>query len=306
MARAGTSPLIKMDWAGFRPWSVAAVEHSISEHPLLQVDQLIELSQRLEAEGRVRTHSSKASADTPFNDAPDLHPHLMSSKRTLEDIRKAGAWLSLLNVQTDETYRKLVDEVLDSIRPLVEARDPGMCYRAGWIFVSSPGTITPFHFDKEHNFILQIHGRKTIYVWEPDDLVVADDLARDRFHARRQRDRVVWKEEFRARAHKFDVGPGQGAYMPSTAPHLVEVADEPSVTMSFTYYTRSTRRDALVRTARGRLAELGLNVPPVGKSAWFDQVLHCGAACLRAGKGAVSQLRGRPMRLDSAPYAQAR
>jgi hypothetical protein len=307
MLAPNTKPLIDLDWANFRPWSVTGVTHRISDHPLLQPDALIALGQRLEASGRVRTHSNKATADTPFNDAPDLHPNCASSKQTLEHIREAGAWLSLLNVQSDSVYRGLVDEVLDSIRPFVEAKDPGMCYRGGWIFVTSPRTITPFHFDKEHNFILQVHGRKTIYVWDPDDLVVVDDAARDRFHARRQRDKVAWKEEFRARAHRFDVGPGQGAYMPSTSPHLVEVGDEPSITVSFTYYTESTRQDAVVRSLRGRLAEFGLNLPPRGERSWLDRALYGGAISLRAARRALGHLKGTPpVRSDSAAYAYPR
>ena len=140
-----------------------------------------------------------------------------------------------------------------------------MSYRAGWIFVSSPHTITPFHFDKEHNFILQVAGRKTVYVWEPDDYQVVSDSARDRFHARHNRDLILWNEDFRKRAHRFEFGPGDGAYMPSTAPHLVEVGDDPSITISFTYYTDSTRRQSSLHFARGRLAEYGISLPPVGQ-----------------------------------------
>ena len=176
----------------------------------------------------------------------------------------------------------------------------------GLDFVSSPRTVTPFHFDKEHNFILQVHGRKTIYVWEPNDLVVADDRARDRFHARRQRDLVVWKEEFRDRAHRFEVGPGQGAYMPSTSPHLVEVGDDPSITVSFTYYTNSTRRDAVLRAARGRLAEFGVNLPGLGRRAWLDRTLYCSAVSARAVKGVASKIQGKQRWMDGAIYAQHR
>ena len=37
------------------------------------------------------------------------------------------------------------------------------------IFVSSPGAVTPFHMDHEHNFILQIRGNKKLYTWDPMD-----------------------------------------------------------------------------------------------------------------------------------------
>lgn len=191
----------------------------------------------------------------------------------MSTIDEARAFLSLLNVQTDPIYRELVGTVLDSVRPLVEPHDPGMCYRGGWIFVSSPRTVTPFHFDKEHNFLLQVRGVKRVFVWDPTDTVVASELARDRFHQCHERKLLVWDEAFRARAHVFDLRPGEGAYMPSTSPHMVENGDEPSVTMSFTYYTHATRRDALLHKAHAVLREKGYTPPAVGSSALLDSGL---------------------------------
>lgn len=297
------APLIELDWNNFHPWKVAAVRHKLSDHPLLQLDQLIELSKRLEERGRVRTHASSATAGTPFNQAPAIHPNSSSAADTLKRIRDAKAWLSLLNVQTDATYRGLVDQVLDSVQPLVEAKDPNMSYRGGWIFITSPNTVTPFHIDKEHNFILQIQGRKTIYVWEPDDEIVVSEKARDRFHALHDRDLIVWKEEFRKRAHRFEVGPGDGAYMPSTAPHLVEVGDEPSVTMSFTYYTESTRRQSMLHYARGHLAARGIALPHVGNSELLDRLVYMSATPVRATLRAARRLAGQPVVTERAKYA---
>jgi ribosomal protein L16 Arg81 hydroxylase len=297
------APQIELDWENFQPWKVTPVRHKIAGHYLLKPDQLIELSKRLEQRGRIRTHTNNATADTPFNHAPEMHPNSASAAETLERIREAKAWLSLLNVQTDATYRQLIDEVMDGIRPFVEAKDPNMSYRGGWIFVSSPKTITPFHFDKEHNFILQIHGRKTVYVWDPDDDMVVSQRALDRFHARHDRDLIKWKEEFRARAHRFEFGPGDGAYMPSTAPHLVEVGEDPSITISFTYYTDSTRRQSLLHYARGRLAEYGINVPEVGKYNRLDQVVYHSAAPIRATLRTMQHLAGRNVSSETARYA---
>jgi hypothetical protein len=298
-----STPLIELDWKNFQPWKVAPVHHRLSDHYLLQSDQLIELSKRLEQRGRIRTHASSATADTPFNEAPAIHPNSASAAETLKRIQDAKAWLSLLNVQTDATYRQLVDDVLDSIRPFVEAKDPNMSYRGGWIFVTSPNTVTPFHIDKEHNFILQIQGRKTIYVWEPDDEVVVSQHARDLFHARHDRDLIVWKEEFRKRAHRFEVGPGDGAYMPSTAPHLVEVGDEPSITMSFTYYTDSTRRQSMLHYARGHLAARGIALPDIGNSELLDRLVYMSATPVRATVRAARRLAGQQVATERARYA---
>src|ERR1043166_2960862 len=104
------SPLIELHWPNFDPWAVAAVRHKISGHPLLQINQLVELAKRLESHGRIRAHRNDAQAGTSFADAADLHPIDSPLIQTIEHIEAAGAWMSLLNVQTDLQYRDLVDE----------------------------------------------------------------------------------------------------------------------------------------------------------------------------------------------------
>ena len=303
---ANVSRLVDVDWAAFDPWRIQGLKHRLMEHPLMQPDQLVELGKRLEADGRVRTHSSGAEAGTPFNTAPRLHPNRKSAAETLQQIRDAKAWMSLLNVQTDPTYRKLVDEVLDELKVGVDRLDPGMCYRGGWIFVTSPNTVTPFHFDKEHNFIMQVRGHKRIYVWDHRDTVAASEEARDRFHSRHERDLLVWTEDLRARARVFDLQPGDAAYMPSTSPHMVENGDEPSITISFTYYTDSTRRDSLLHKAHDRLRRrFGVSLPPVGKSAVLDAIVHGGYGASAAAGLLARRIVGRATYPDNAPYAFA-
>src|SRR6202030_2865346 len=93
------NPLIELDWPNFRPWTVAPVTHSISEHPLLQIDQLVELAKRLDSQGRIRAHTNDAGAGTSFGEAHHLHPVKGPAVHTLEHIEAAGAWMSQLNVQ---------------------------------------------------------------------------------------------------------------------------------------------------------------------------------------------------------------
>lgn len=278
---------IEFDAAAFDPWRIQAVRHTLCHHPLLQPQALVELGARLEARGSVRTHGSDARPGTPFNSAPEMFPNQKSAAETLRSIGDARAWMSLLNVQGDQTYRALVGDVLDAVRPLIEGRDPGMCHRAGWIFVTSPRTVTPFHFDKEHNFILQVHGRKRIYVWDHTDTVVASEHARDLFHLSHERYLLRWRDEFRARAHVFDLEPGQGAYMPSGSPHMVENGDEPSVTVSFTYYTNSTRRDSLLHRTHALIRRAGITPPAVGRSPLFDALTYVVARPLRGHRWAA-------------------
>lgn len=297
---------IEVDWGAFDPWKVQPVHHGLATHPLLQLGSLVALGRRLERLRSVRTHSNQVSAGTPFNHAPRLHPNDAGAAATLADIAHAKAWMSLLNVQADPTYRTLVDDVLNAVAAQIARRDPGLCYRGGWIFLTSPHTVTPFHFDKEHNFILQLQGHKTIYVWDPQDTEAASEAARDLFHATHSRDRLEWREALRERAHVFHVEPGMGVYMPSTSPHLVETSDGPSVTMSFTYYTDATRRDAVLHRAHERLRQWGHEPPPVGANAALDAALLAAFRSSAWLRQLASRLTGATTPApDRTPYALA-
>lgn len=293
-------PWIEVDWSTFDPWRVQLVRHRVMEHPLLQWDALMALGQRLEPRGQFRTHTTEATAGTSFNDAPRVCRSRKSATEVIANLTDAKAWMSLLNVQTDPVYRTLVDEILGSLQPRIEAVDPGMSYRAGWIFLASPNAVTPFHFDAEHNFILQLQGHKTLYVWDPQDLEAASEHARDLFHSRHDRSLLVWRDELRARAHKFRVEPGMGAYMPSTSPHLVENDDNPSLTISFTYYTDATRRNRALHSAHMGLRRLGITPPAVGVNRPLDATA---LTAYRWARGLRSVLHHGSAAPDVAPYA---
>jgi hypothetical protein len=300
-----TKARIEFDPAKFDPWKIQDVRHRLAGHPLLEVESLVALGRRLEARRLVRTHNAEATAGSSFADAPLLHPNRRSAEATIADLAAAGAWMSLLNVQADPEYRTLVDEVLDEVRPLVERHDPGMCYRAGWIFVSSPGAITPFHMDHEHNFILQIHGRKRLYAWDPFDRVVVSERGQELFHDQHSRELVRWDESFRARARVIDLEPGLGGYMPSTTPHMVENGPEPSITMSFTYYTDSTRRRELLYRGNAWLRRRGLAPRPVGESPARDALVHAVLSTAFAAKSRARRLAGLGVRDNGLSHAPA-
>lgn len=299
-----SAPRIQID-PSFEPWQVQAVTHALTDHPLLQIDALVELGKRQQARKLVRTHSADATAATSFADAPQLHPNEKDAAATLGDIAQAKAWMSLLNVQADPVYRALIDEVLDEVRPIVDRKDPGMCYRAGWIFVSSPNAVTPFHMDHEHNFILQIRGTKKLYTWDPFDRVVVSERGQELFHDAHSRELVVWNDAWRERARVFELAPGLGGYMPSTSPHMVENGPEPSVTISFTYYTDATRERELLYRGNARLRRLGIEPTPIGSSPSRDRMKHAVLSGFTSAKNFVRKSLGRSVRENDQPYAPA-
>jgi hypothetical protein len=257
------------DWD---PVRIAAVKHSLVDHPLLQLDALKKFVGRMAERSQLRFHGGTTTAGSSFHAAPEQHKTGRSAEETVRDIGSAGSWVSFLNIQTDPEYRALVTEVLDGLRPSIEAVDPDMYGYAGWIFLTSPGVVTPFHMDRENNFILQVRGRKLIHVWDPNDRVVVPPIVREEFNTFRSRDKALYQDDFLPRARVFDAKPGDGAYMPSNGPHWVKNGDDISITVSFTYYTRATRRYETLCRANSALRRLGLRPHIPGDSRVRDGV----------------------------------
>jgi len=294
---------INVDSADFDPWKVQEITHTLVDHPLLRLPSLVELGRRLESRKHVRTHNSDATAATSFANAPVLHPNRQSAESTLSQIAEAKAWMSLLFVHTDAHYRPLVQQIFEGLAAVVEPRDPGMCHRGAWIFVSSPGAVTPFHMDHVHTFILQIMGRKKYYTWDPFDEVVIPQETLEDFHGRYSREKVVWDESFRARAKVFTLEPGLGVYQPSTTPHMVENGDEPSVTLSISYYTSSMLHRERLFKGNLKLRELGISPKPIGSSRTRDAVKLAAFSGYDMVHTRVRRALGRGVRDNRVPYA---
>ena len=75
---------------------------------------------------------------------------------------EANAWLTLLNIEDDPEYAALMNSALDQLEPGMVDRQGHMRNRVGFIFVSSPNSVTPAHFDIEHSLLMQVSGSKTV------------------------------------------------------------------------------------------------------------------------------------------------
>lgn len=297
--------VVDMDWATFDPWRIQPFTHTLVNHPLLKTEQLVELGKRCRGTNRWYAFNNHASAGTDFDEAGQLFPTTQSAVDSLRDIGSAKAWVLLRHIQADPLYRELVDAVINGIQPMIEMKDPGVYYRAGWIFNASPNTATPFHIDRSHVFLFQIRGTKTVYVWDASDTQVCSERARDCFHMRHDLSRTVWDESFRERAHVFELGPGMGVYMPLTSPHMVETSREASTTISFTYNTDATRRNAKVHVMREMLCQLGMKPPEYGRNIVFDGAALAAASAIAVCHGPGSHPPACPSLRRKTTYAVA-
>lgn len=238
-----------------------AVRHALTDHPLLSLEAIAELADAMPSRA-VERHEAKQPLVVPRG-SPDLSGLPSDTVRTIETN---GRWMVLWNIEQVFSYGRLLDDILDEVKPFVPAREGGMGRREAFLFLSAPNAVTPVHFDPEHNFLLQIRGEKEFNVgrfpnreWERREI--------DRYHDGGHRNLT----EVPPHTSRFLMRPGDGTYVDPWAPHWVYNGPAVSISLSITFRTWHSERIELVHFLNARLRRLGLSPRPAGESALLDR-----------------------------------
>lgn len=243
-----------------------AVRHHLVDHPAFALDRLVELARRLPPEA-----VEYNAGDLPITQDPTLTPRTgLSIEETIRRIHDARSWMVLKRVEVDPTYRAILDDCLDELR----AYAPGMRARIGFVFISSPGSVTPYHIDHEYNFLLQIRGTKRMSIYPRS---VLPEEAIERFYRGEHRN-MVFDETRAAEGKTFELAPGDGVYVPVNAPHYVKNGPEASVSFSITFRTPVGDRRSAVYRVNERMRAAGLAPRPVGDAPLVDRAKWLGYA----------------------------
>ena len=263
-------PMLELDAKTFaRDFNVRAftIKHNLCDHPLLQLAGLMELSRSLP-----ETSVEYNAGDVPVSQDPSQTPRTgLSIEETLRRIEEHRSWMVLKNVERDPAYKALLDACLDEVQPLSEPLAPGMSKREAFIFISSPGSTTPYHIDPEFNFLLQIRGTKFMSVFDREDRSVLSERELENYLAGAHRN-LTFKDEYQARGEVFELPPGVGLHVPVTAPHWVKNGDEVSISLSITFQTPGNERRRTVYRVNAGLRKRGLRPAPFGSSPLRDEL----------------------------------
>ena len=235
------------------PETPGLLPHSLTEHPMLRLDALIDLAARLDPKTVEYNRGN-----LPVGVDPDAAiGNGMSITETIRGIEENGSWMVLKFIERDAEYRALLDTILDELLPVVTPRTGAMLKREGFIFVSSPNSVTPFHFDPEHNILLQIRGSKVMTVFPADDEAIVAGVEHERFHLGGHRN-TPWQEAFAAKGSEQRLTPGEAIYVPVKAPHWVQNGPETSISLSVTWRSEWSFAEADARGLNHVLRKLGL------------------------------------------------
>jgi len=252
------------------PAQAGLLHHHLPDHPLLSLEALALLAESLPA-GQVEFNPG----DVPIGIRPeDVPSNGLSIGQTIRTIDTNRSWAVLKNIESEAAYRTLLMDLLAELKPVVEPRTGAMLTPQGFIFVSSPGSITPFHFDPEHNILLQLKGTKVMNVWPAGDERFAHRREHERYHTGGHRN-LPWRDEYHDAAQQVPLAPGDAVLMPVMAPHFVTNGDTPSISLSITWRSEWSYRESEAHAANAALRRMGLDpaMPPRWPSyAWAKTI----------------------------------
>jgi hypothetical protein len=259
------------------------VQHLLVDHPLFTMEAIAELADRLPPDSVRREHGNLPIAEAHnYVDVGEGPP-----SASVLDVERNGFRISLRNIQQVPEYSEVVNECLDEVEPLVAAREGGMRFRSGYLFISCPASTTPMHFDAEHSFLLQLRGTKHVSVaaFENDGTKLRHEL--ERYTDGKSCD----FQAMQAVAETFRIDPGLGVYLPSYVPHWVETESGVSVSFSIPFYTGFSQRAEGVYRVNSWLRKASLSPRPLGEFEPMDATKAAVFRSLRTARYARRKLR---------------
>ncbi|MEZ5680094.1 MAG: transcriptional regulator [Erythrobacter sp.] len=188
----------------------------------------------------------------------------LSIGETIRKIATSDSWAVLKNIEQVGEYRALLLELLEEIRPDIEGKTGKMLTPQGYIFISSPNAVTPYHFDPEHNILLQLVGRKTMTQFPAGNARFAPDEVHESYHLGGPRE-LPWREELLAGGTAYTIEPGEAVFVPVMAPHFVRNGSESSISLSITWRSEWSYAEAYARSFNGTLRRFGFKPRPPGR-----------------------------------------
>lgn len=245
------------------PNAPVRIDHGLRDHPLLTLGALADLGEALPP-AYVEYNRADIGVGTAPPDAP---ANGLAIGETIRTIAANRSWAVLKNVEQSPPYAALIADLLRELGDVVGPRTGPMLTLQGYVFISSPGSMTPFHFDPEHNILLQLRGVKAMHIWPAGDTRFAAQVEHERYHTGGHRG-LPWDDGIATDAFVADLAPGQAVLVPVMAPHFVRNGPEPSISLSITWRSAWSYREAEAHAANRWLRARGFS--PAMPPRWPD------------------------------------
>jgi hypothetical protein len=242
--------------------------HHLATEPLFQLPAVIDLGNRI-IKTRPRDLHYDAGAIRVGQRWDAVPMATFAPEEALRRIENCGAWFILKAAQKEPEYKLLLDRCLAEIAALLGKRINTRLENLS-ILLTSPQRISSYHIDADCNFLLQVQGTKTIYIFDREDRAVLPEEELERFWSL-DHNAATYKPQLQDRAVTYKLRPHKGVHVPVNCPHWVQNDDNISISLSFNFEFQDNPRANCYR-ANFLLRKLGMHPTPPGKSAALDAI----------------------------------
>jgi hypothetical protein len=241
-----------------------AFRHGLPNHPDFSVEAIAQLADALGEESVTR---EAAERPLVFADGAPEPPKVANAGDVVRSLDENGSWMTLLNIEQHPRYRVLVDGAVNDFADQAGLRRTALRRRMGFVFASSPNSVTGAHFDVEHSLLLQLRGRRVLSFGE-----FPDDETRDHEIRRYWNGSYGKLTAMPVHTHDVAIGPGDGVFIPPFRPHWLHNGPASSLSVTLTFFTRTSETVTLVQACNERLRALGVSPRREGESAARDRM----------------------------------
>ncbi|MGB5948504.1 MAG: cupin-like domain-containing protein [Parvibaculum sp.] len=267
------------------PTRTFRLRHHLADHPLFKLDRLARLAASLPAD------QIEFNGPVLPNQDPDLTPsNGLTPEETVRRIEECRSWMVIKNAESDPEYKALLDACLDQVAEQTGGVMGCALRRQAFIFVTSPGNVTPFHMDPEYNFLLQIRGQKRMSLFDYRDRAIVSEEALELYPGKHRN--LPYRDEFEAGATQQHLDPGDAIFVPLFEPHWVQNGPEVSVSFSITWQTKESLRLVKLSYVNAGLRRLGFPQAPAGTHKALDAIKVAAYDVLRPIYDAVRKIAG--------------
>jgi len=235
------------------------LRHNLGLHPLLELDALAELAEHIPEDS---VEYNRGDLPVGIDGKPDSNG--LTIGETIREVAKNNSWAALKNIEQSPAYKDLLGDLLDELQDNIKAKTGAMLTPQGFIFISSPNAVTPYHFDPEHNILLQVRGSKVMAQFPAGDARFAADCVHESYHTGGPRE-LTWDDGLMKEATMYSLGPGDAVYVPVMAPHFVRNGPEASVSLSITWRSTWSYSESEARALNAILRKAGLSPKAPGR-----------------------------------------
>ena len=243
--------------------------HALDTMEIFQMPALLKLAERCMQKRQFKSHfeTGEPVVDGFFGNKPTD----MTLVQALERIGEDKNWIILKRIHEEPEYRAALEVFISELSELsgIDLRrkyhDPILT-----IFITSPNRITPYHLDGEANFLAQVQGKKSVFLYDANDPYILTAEEKEKYWTGKLL-APRWHEELSDGQWRYDVAPGLGVFNPATFPHWVKNTDNVSVSVSINF--KRVRNDSIgAYRANYYARKMGLRPGVPGKSPAIDRM----------------------------------